>query len=98
MLARALVRHDPERMVWAGNWPHPLAGPGAMPDNAMLLDLLLDWVPDEATRNRILEDNPAKPYEFPAPPKLRIRRSWRGTRDFVFAAKEPGEVRPIEAR
>jgi D-galactarolactone isomerase len=31
---------------------------------AVLLDLLLDWAPDEKTRNRILVDNPAKLYGF----------------------------------
>jgi D-galactarolactone isomerase len=30
----------------------------------MLLDLMLDWAPDEKTRNRILSDNPAKLYGF----------------------------------
>jgi D-galactarolactone isomerase len=64
VLARALVRHAPERMVWASNWPHPLAKPGAMPDDAALLDLLLDWAPDEATQRRILTDNPAELYSF----------------------------------
>jgi D-galactarolactone isomerase len=63
-LARALVRHAPERMVWASNWPHPLAKEGAMPDDAALLDLLLDWAPDAAMRRRILADNPATLYGF----------------------------------
>jgi D-galactarolactone isomerase len=30
----------------------------------MLLDLLLDWAPDDATRRRILADNPAALYGF----------------------------------
>ena len=29
-----------------------------------MLDMLLDWVPDEATRNKVLVDNPAKLYGF----------------------------------
>jgi predicted TIM-barrel fold metal-dependent hydrolase len=29
-----------------------------------LLDLLLDWAPDDATRRRILVDNPAALYGF----------------------------------
>jgi D-galactarolactone isomerase len=62
-LAKALIRVAPERMVWASNWPHPgaLADP---PDDAVLLDLLLDWAGDEATRRRILVDNPAELYGF----------------------------------
>jgi D-galactarolactone isomerase len=63
-LARALVRHAPERMLWASNWPHPSAPPDAVPDDADLLDLLLDWAPDEAARRRILTDNPAELYGF----------------------------------
>jgi D-galactarolactone isomerase len=62
-LARALIAHAPERMLWASNWPHPTA-PGAPPDEAALLDLLLEWAPDEATRRKILVDNPAELYGF----------------------------------
>ena len=63
-LAKALVRHAPERMLWASNWPHPSAPPDAVPDDAELLDLLLDWAPDDATRRKILVDNPAGLYGF----------------------------------
>jgi D-galactarolactone isomerase len=61
-LARALVKAAPERMLWASNWPHP--GWQVKPDDAALLDLLLDWADDEATRKRILVDNPARLYGF----------------------------------
>ena len=60
--ARALVQAAPERMLWASNWPHP--GQKNPPDDADLLDLLLDWVDDQNTRNRILVDNPAQLYGF----------------------------------
>lgn len=63
-LARALVRAAPERMLWASNWPHPSAPPHAPPDDADLLDLLLEWAPDDAVRRRILVDNPAELYGF----------------------------------
>ena len=33
-------------------------------DDAILIDLLAEWAPDEATRNRILVDNPATVYGF----------------------------------
>jgi D-galactarolactone isomerase len=49
-------------MLWASNWPHP--GQPNVPDDADMLDLLLDWAPDEATRHRILVDNPARLYGF----------------------------------
>lgn len=61
-LASALVRHTPERMLWASNWPHP--GREQKPDEGALLDLLLDWAPDPAVRDRILADNPAALYGF----------------------------------
>jgi D-galactarolactone isomerase len=61
-LARALVRANPERCVWASNWPHP--GREPRPDSAALLDLLLEWADDDATRRRILVDNPAALYGF----------------------------------
>ena len=60
--ARALVAAAPERMLWATNWPHP--GQDPQPDTVLMLDLLLDWVDDEATRTRILVDNPAELYGF----------------------------------
>lgn len=60
--AKALVRFAPERMLWASNWPHP--GQTDPPDEADLLDLLLDWVDDASVRNRILRDNPAELYNF----------------------------------
>jgi D-galactarolactone isomerase len=50
--------------VWASNWPHPTSGAHGTPDDAVLLDVLLDWAPDADTRNRILADNPAQLYGF----------------------------------
>lgn len=61
-LARALAAAYPERCVWATNWPHPNIKP--QPSTAATLDLLLDWAPIEATRRRILVDNPARLYGF----------------------------------
>lgn len=61
-LARRLAAKAPERCVWASNWPHP--GQNPAPSNTALLQLLHDWVPDAAARNRILVDNPAALYGF----------------------------------
>jgi D-galactarolactone isomerase len=63
-LAKALVKAAPERMVWASNWPHPSVSGPAVPRDSDLLDVLLNWVGDAATRSRILVDNPAKLYGF----------------------------------
>jgi len=62
-LAYTLSRAAPDRMLWATNWPHPTPGL-PKPDDAWLLDMLLEWVPDEATRTKTLVDNPARLYGF----------------------------------
>ena len=61
---RILVRAAPERVIWASNWPHAAAAKVGYPDDAALLDVLLDWAPDEAVRKKILADNPAELYGF----------------------------------
>ena len=33
-------------------------------DDAVLLDMLLDWLPDDAARRKALADNPAELYGF----------------------------------
>ena len=63
-VARAYVKAAPQRLVWGSDWPHPTEKADAKPDDAVLFDLMLDWAPDEATRNRILVENPAKLYQF----------------------------------
>ena len=63
-LAHLFVKHAPERMVWGSDWPHVNLDGREMPNDGDLLDLLLAWVPDEKTRNRILVDNPNKLYGF----------------------------------
>ncbi len=37
-----------------------------IPDHALLLDLLLDYTSDDGMIKRILVDNPASLYDFPA--------------------------------
>ena len=63
-VARELARVAPERVVWASDWPH--ATEKTKPDDAALFDLLAEWVPDEAARRRVLVQNPAELYDFPA--------------------------------
>lgn len=63
-LAQAFVKLAPQRMVWGSDWPHPTEKADDKPNDAILADLLLEWAPDEATRNRILVDNPATLYGF----------------------------------
>jgi len=63
-LARALVKHAPERMVWGSDWPHVNLDGREMPNDGDLLDLLAEWVPDGAVRNRILAQNANALYGF----------------------------------
>ena len=63
-VARAYVKAAPERMVWGSDWPHP-SERDVKPDDALLFDLLADWAPDEAVRNRILVQNAEALYGFP---------------------------------
>jgi D-galactarolactone isomerase len=63
-LMRVLIRAAPERVIWATNWPHAAAAKVGYPDDAALLDLLLDWAPDDTVRKKILADNPAELYGF----------------------------------
>lgn len=61
--AKALVECRPDRLLWGTDWPHPIC-PVPMPNDGTMADMLLDWVPDEAVRRRILVDNPATLYGF----------------------------------
>jgi D-galactarolactone isomerase len=51
-------------MLWASNWPHPSVPKEQRPPDDDLLDLLLDWAPDEKVRKKILADNPAELYGY----------------------------------
>jgi predicted TIM-barrel fold metal-dependent hydrolase len=61
-VARAFAAAAPERMVWGSDWPHPTET--QKPDDAVLFDVLADWVPDAATRQRVLVTNPQTLYGF----------------------------------
>jgi 2-pyrone-4,6-dicarboxylate lactonase len=60
-LARAIVDALGERTIWGSDWPHI---PDGSRDTGALLDLLGDWIPETAARDRILSANPARLYGF----------------------------------
>jgi predicted TIM-barrel fold metal-dependent hydrolase len=62
-LAQALIEANPDRMLWATDWPHPNKF-GEQPNDADLIEQLELWAPDEPTRHRILVDNPNALYRF----------------------------------
>ena len=63
--AMALVETAPERLVYGSDWPH-VAPPFGMPNTGRMRNLILEWVHDRALLQRILVDNPAALYDFPA--------------------------------
>jgi len=75
-IARALIDANPERILWATNWPHPNSGRGEprwpfgtviplrQPDDGHILNLLPRWAPDASVRHAILVDNPARLFGF----------------------------------
>jgi len=67
-LGRALVQSAPDRLVWGSDWPHTTQPAGTV-DDAALVDLLQHWCDgDAATMDKILVDNAARLYGFPAAP------------------------------
>ena len=65
-IARALVAHAPERLVWGSDWPHVNMDGRGMPNDGDLVDMIPDWIVDANDRQRILVDNPCALYGFPA--------------------------------
>jgi predicted TIM-barrel fold metal-dependent hydrolase len=60
-MARAIIESAPDRVIWGSDWPHI---PDGGKDTGALLDLLSDWAPDAAARERILVTNPARLFGF----------------------------------
>jgi predicted TIM-barrel fold metal-dependent hydrolase len=60
-LAHHLAKIAPDRIVWGSDWPHTgLFDAARVPNDSKLVDALLDFVPDEALRYRILVENPKR--------------------------------------
>jgi 2-pyrone-4,6-dicarboxylate lactonase len=61
-MARALIAAAPDRLIWGSDYPHLSFADKV--GSVQLFNLLADWAPDEATRRRILVDNPATLFGF----------------------------------
>jgi predicted TIM-barrel fold metal-dependent hydrolase len=59
----SVVQANPDRLVWGSDWPHVMMK-SQMPNDADLVDLFANWVPDDALRKKILVDNPEQLYDF----------------------------------
>ncbi len=62
-LALAFLEHAPERCVWGSDWPHPTEA-HVKPDDAMMFDVIHEWMRSEEIREKVLVDNPAALYGF----------------------------------
>ena len=62
VLVSALVSSNPERLLWATDWPHPGLGGQPMPDDAASVDAIGNWLPDEGLRRQVLVENPSRLY------------------------------------
>ncbi|WP_316860821.1 amidohydrolase family protein [uncultured Cohaesibacter sp.] len=64
-IARVIASHAPERLIWGTNWPHNMAQKEEdYPDDALLLDTVLGWLPDEQSLQLALVDNPERLFAF----------------------------------
>ncbi|MBT3989977.1 MAG: amidohydrolase family protein [Rhodospirillaceae bacterium] len=61
--AHALIDANPDRLIWGSDWPH-VATYGAMPNDADLLDHMLDWTADTKIHQKIFVDNPNQLFGF----------------------------------
>jgi predicted TIM-barrel fold metal-dependent hydrolase len=69
-VAARLAQAAPGRLIWGSDWPHVMMKK-PMPNDGALCDLLARWIPDAATRTRILVDNPTELYGFDADERIR---------------------------
>lgn len=74
-LAQALIAANPDRLVWGSDWPHPDSSAGRgrpltemtppmAVDDGLVLNQLPKWTADQALRQKILVENPARLYDF----------------------------------
>ncbi|MEJ6762916.1 MAG: amidohydrolase family protein [Comamonadaceae bacterium] len=59
--AQRLIAQFPDRVLWGTDWPHPNLK-DHMPDDGLLVEFIAQIAPDEATRQKLLVDNPMNLY------------------------------------
>lgn len=73
--ARALIRANPDRMLWGTDWPHPMPPKGVKRDPHVIeharpeddfaaLTRIARWAGDPVTIKKVLVDNAARLYDF----------------------------------
>jgi len=63
-LPRKLVETAPDRVIWGTDWPHPNVK--VMPYDGDLVDLIPLFAPEPELQCKLLVDNPARLFDFPA--------------------------------
>ncbi len=61
-MAHALIEAAPDRVIWGSDYPHLSFADKV--GSVALWNLLGQWAPDEATRRRILVENPEQLFKF----------------------------------
>ncbi|MDS9469838.1 amidohydrolase family protein [Paracoccus sp. MBLB3053] len=64
VIAQALVRAFPDRVLWGTDWPHPNIRKD-MPDDGKLVDLLGEIAPEAHLLEKLLVENPTRLYWAP---------------------------------
>jgi predicted TIM-barrel fold metal-dependent hydrolase len=61
--AEALLAANPERVLWATDWPHPAISV-PMPNDGDLVDMALGWTTDPDLRRKLFVTNAEQLYGF----------------------------------
>ena len=61
-MARALIAAAADRLIWGSDYPHLSFADKV--GTVELFNLLHRWAPDEATKRKILVENPARLFGF----------------------------------
>jgi len=65
-VGKVYVKANPDRVIWGTDWPHPscYSSRKPMPNDADMLDFLMDQAGTEENFRKILTDNPARLFGF----------------------------------
>jgi 2-pyrone-4,6-dicarboxylate lactonase len=61
-LAKRLIDHAPDRVLWGTDWPHPNLK--VMPNDGDIVDLIPLYAPDPAVQRKLLVTNPERLFKF----------------------------------
>lgn len=62
-IAKRVVAHAPERILWGSNFPHVGVPRAQYPNDVAMLDLMQDWIGEKHLKT-VFVDNPAELYGF----------------------------------